>query len=457
MSADITATRPEALSKRPVDATDLSHRDLRSDEFWRRIPAYADLDADQFQDHRFQARHSVASLRRLKEIISPLVTPGFLQDVEQGMRRSTMSLRLTPYLVSLIDWSDPYDDPLRIQFIPVASRTMPDHPEVTVDALDEQLDSPVPGLTHRYLDRALFLALDTCPVYCRFCTRSYAVGLDTEGMAKVHLSGRRKRWEQAFEYIASRPELEDVVVSGGDVSNLKGEHVEQIGTRLLAIGHVRRIRFATKGPAVMPQKLVSDEDWLGALLKVVAEGRRMHKQVALHTHFNHPDEITAITRVGLDRLMENGVTVRNQTVLQRGVNDNAATMHLLVRRLGYLNVQPYYVFVHDMVPGVEELRTSLAAAIELEKQVRGLTSGFNTPAFVVDTPGGGGKRDVHSYQHYDHEHGISVFISPAVKPGSRFLYFDPLHSLGERARRRWEDAEARAGLVEEARGGALES
>jgi lysine 2,3-aminomutase len=176
--------------------------------------------------------------------------------------------------------------------------------------------------------------------------------------------------------------------------------------------------------------------------------------VMLHTHFNHPREIVDITRLALDRLAEHGMAVRNQTVLQRGVNDRPEVLHLLVRRLGYVNVQPYYVFVHDLVPGVEDLRTSVAVAAALEKQVRGLTSGYNTPTFVVDTPGGGGKRDVHSYEHYDRESGISVYISPTVKPGEQFVFFDPLHSLGDAARERWGHPRQRAEMLEAARSAA---
>lgn len=438
----VTTLAPPAL-KPPVDPQLLVHKELRQDEFWRGIPAYAELNAEEFNDHRFQSRNSITSLRKLQDVIGNLVPDSFYRDVELGLRRSTMSLRISPYVLSLIDWKAPYTDPLRLQFLPVASRLLPDHPQVTLDALSEQADSPVPGLTHRYFDRALFLVLDTCPVYCRFCTRSYAVGLDTEGVDKVHFGATLERWEQVFAYIASRPELEDLVVSGGDLANLKAEHLELIGMRLLDIDHVRRIRFASKGPAIMPQKLVTDDAWVGALVRVVERGRRLHKEVVLHTHFNHPNEITAISKVGLDRLMERGVTVRNQTVLQRGVNDRVETMRLLVRRLSYINVQPYYVFVHDLVPGVEDLRTSLGTALALEKEVRGLTAGYNTPTFVVDTPGGGGKRDAHSYEHYDRENGISVFTSPAVKPGVSFLYFDPLHSLSAPARARWHDPDER--------------
>ena len=144
------------------------------------------------------------------------------------------------------------------------------------------------------------------------------------------------------------------------------------------------------------------------------------------------------------------MVVRNQTVLQRGVNDDVETMRLLVRRLGYINVQPYYVFVHDMVQGVEDLRTTLDAAIVLEKQVRGSTSGFNTPTFVLDTMGGGGKRNVHSYEHYDRANGIAVFASPAVRPGELFYYLDPIDALDAAAAHRWEDPEQRREMLDAA-------
>ena len=425
---------------------DTSHRDLRDDEYWRVIPAYADLRADEFHEHRFQSRNSVTSLKKLREVLGSLVSEAFYRDVEQGLLRSPMSLRISPYLMSLIDWSEPAEDPLRIQFLPMGSRMRPDHPELALDSLHEQEDSPVPGLTHRYADRALFLTLDTCPVYCRFCTRSYAVGLDTEDVEKVHFGAVVQRWEQVFAYIASRPELEDIVISGGDVANLKAEHIEYIGTRLLSIDHVRRMRYATKAPAIMPQKLVTDREWVDALARVVEAGRKLHKEVALHTHFNHPHEITAISGRALDELMERGICVRNQTVLQRGVNDDVDTMQHLVRQLSYLNVHPYYTFVHDMVRGVEELRTTLAAAISLEKAVRGQTAGFNTPAFVLDTMGGGGKRDVHSYEHYDRQTGIAVFTSPAVRPGEFFFYYDPLDALDPLIVQRWSDPAERAAM-----------
>jgi lysine 2,3-aminomutase len=436
-----------SVIKPPVDANLLRHSDLRQDEFWRKIPAYANLSAQEFHDHRFQSRNSVTSLAKLQHVIGNLADSTFYQDVALGMQRSTMSLRVSPYILSLIDWENPLDDPLRIQFVPVASRLQPDHPELTLDSLNEQVDSPVPGLTHRYFDRALFLALDTCPVYCRFCTRSYAVGMDTEDVEKMHFGVNTERWDQIFAYIASRPELEDIVISGGDMFNLRAEHIEHIGSTLLAMDNIRRMRFATKGPAIMPQKLLTDKAWFEALAQVVEQGRKMHKDVVLHTHFNHPNEITDITRQALNLCKERGMVVRNQSVLQRGVNDDAETMRLLVRRLGYINVQPYYVFLHDMVKGVEDLRTTLGTAIDLEKQVRGATSGFNTPTFVLDTMGGGGKRNVHSYEHYDRQNGIAVFTSPAVKPGEFFFYLDPLYELDSAAAQRWGEVDKRRDML----------
>jgi len=429
---------------------DDSHRDLRDDEFWRQVPAYAELTADEFHDHRFQSRNCVTSAGKLRSVLGGRVSESFTADVEAGVQRSTMSLRVSPYLLSLIDWENPETDPIRTQFLPLASRLKPDHPELHFDSLDEQANSPVPGLIHRYHDRALLLALDTCPVYCRFCTRSYSVGLDTDGVEKVHFAATLERWERAFDYIRHHREIEDVVVSGGDMYNLKAEQVALLGRTLLDIDHVRRFRYATKGPAVMPQKLVTDGDWVEAVASVAEEGRRRHKQVSLHTHFNHPAEITAITRQGPDRLMQRGVIVRNQAVLQRGVNDDVHTMLALVRRLSHMNVQPYYVFLHDMVRGVEELRTTLQTAIDLEKQVRGATAGFNIPAFILDTMGGGGKRHVHSHENYDRDTGIGVFSSPVVRPGRRFFYFDPIHELSPEVQDRWSDADERAAMIQAA-------
>lgn len=437
LALQVLQNEPVVAKKPPVDPSTLEHKQLKDGPFWQRIPAYKEVDEKTFLDHTWQAKNTITNVQKLLKALEGLVTPAFVADAEEGFKRAPMSVRVSPYLLSLIDWSNPYNDPLRIQFVPVQSRLLPDHPKLNLDSLHEQADAPVPGLTHRYPDKALFLPLDTCPVYCRFCTRSYAVGVDTEEVEKVNLKVSEERWQRAYQYIRSRPELEDIVISGGDAYQLRATQLEEIGEALLAMPNVRRMRFATKGPAVMPMKLITDDPWLDALTRIVEKGRKLHKEVVLHTHFNHPNEITEITRVALNRLMERGIFTRNQSVLQRRVNDTPDVMGLLVKRLGHVNVHPYYVYVHDLVKGVEDLRTTLDTALYLEKHVRGTTAGFNTPVFVVDAPGGGGKRDAHSFEYYDRESGISVFSAPSVKRGEFFTYFDPLDQLSESARRRW--------------------
>ena len=446
---DPSPDAPLTHLKPRVDPTALHHTELLDGPFWQRIPAYRTVDEGTFLDHAWQAKNSITNPQKLLAAVQDLVPQSFIDDVAEGFSRAPMSIRVSPYLLSLIDWERPHEDPLRRQFVPLASKLLPDHPKLTLDSLHEQADAPVPGLTHRYPDKALFLALDTCPVYCRFCTRSYAVGVDTDFVDKVSLKATEDRWQRAFQYMRERPELEDIVVSGGDSYQLKARQITLIGDALLGMPNIRRIRFATKGPAVMPMKLITDDEWLDALTRIVEEGRRRHKEVVLHTHFNHPNEITAITKRALDRVFERGIIVRNQSVLQRGVNDGVATMQLLVKRLGHCQVHPYYVYVHDLVKGVEDLRTTLQTALDIEKAVRGVTAGFHTPTFVVDAPGGGGKRVAHSFEHYDRDTGISVFTAPSVKPGF-FLYYDPIDTLPAEAQARWKSPAEQDRMIEAA-------
>jgi lysine 2,3-aminomutase len=449
-----------SCSEAPSPAGELpAHRQFERGAFWRHVSAYREVSEETFLDPAWQARHTVTRVDRLRATLEGRVPERFFEDVAGGLRRSPMGLRVTPYVLSLVNWDEPYSDPIRRQFIPLGSQLLPDHPLLGLDSLAERADSAAPGLTHRYPDRALFLALNTCPVYCRFCTRSYAVGADTAEVSKVRFPPDPARWSEALRFIRDCQEIEDVVVSGGDVYHLRAAQLQELGDALLDIEHVRRVRFATKGPAVMPQKILRDRAWTDALCRLVDLGRARHREVAVHTHFNHPREATGITQDALDLLFERGVPVRNQCVLLRGVNDTPAVLELLCRKLSVLNVQPYYVFQHDQVRGVEDLRTALETARTLEKQIRGTTAGFRTPAFMVDVSGGGGKRDVHSFEHYDRETGISVFTSPGVKPGRSFFHFDPLDLLPEDGRRRWADpanhAEMLAQAMERARQGGL--
>jgi lysine 2,3-aminomutase len=433
-----------------VGTDELKHREFKQGAFWEKIPAFRGVSAEEFRDVKFQNKHTVRKVSQLEELTKGLVDTKFLDEVKKGMQRAPMNLSISPYILSLINWEDPWNDPLRIQFIPIASGFKPDHPMLTLDSLGEQNDSPVDGLVHRYFDKVLFLPLDVCPVYCRFCTRSYAIGGNTESVDKLRFKNAPGKWKKAFAYIASRPEIEDVVISGGDAYMLVPDRLRTIGEILLEIPHVRRMRFASKGPAVMPMKILSDKAWTEALIDIVNLGREKGKEVVLHTHFNSANEITGITREAMLHLFQEGVTVRNQSVLIKGVNDTPERMIELIRKLSYMNVQPYYVYQHDMVPGTEDMRTSVGQTVALEKTVRGVTAGFNTPLFVTDAPGGGGKRDVHSYDYYDEVTGISIYRSPSVDDSKLYLYFDPLDTLPPQGQKLWEDESLHDDLIQNA-------
>jgi lysine 2,3-aminomutase len=430
------------------------HRRLRDGEWWRTIPAWKDVDAQTFHDHRWQLSNTVTQAAQLGDLLGERAKPVFVADLDGALARATMAMRVTPYSLSLVDWDDPFDDPIRRQFIPLQSEHEADHPMSRMDALAEQKDAVVPGLTHRYPDKVLLLCLDVCPTLCRCCTRSYSVGADTEQVSKCHLRVDPKRWEKAFRYLRQATQVEDVVVSGGDVGLLSGAHLRLIGDALLEMPHIRRIRFATRAPAVLPQKLLSDRDWSDALGDIAARGRKRGKHICVHTHFDHPDEITETTRQACDSLFQRGIAMRNQSVLLAGVNDDLETMITLIRRLAWINVEPYYVYLHDVVPGDDALRTSLAVAVELEKKLRGQTAGFMTPTFVCDALGGGGKRELHSYEHYDQQTGIAVYRSPVVDPDRPFFSFDPLRTLPANMRWAWRSKAMRQSMVAQAVAGA---
>ena len=430
-----------------VDKKSLEWRNLRRDLFWQAIPGWKDVDYEEFISTKWQERNAITNPKKLIKAVQDIASPEFIADVEKGFSAAPMAVRISPYLLGLIDWENPYSDPIRRQFLPLGSQLEPDHPMLTLDSLHEQADAPVEGLTHRYPDKVLFLALDTCPVYCRFCTRSYAVGLDTDTVEKVSLKASTDRWDKALNYIREREEVEDVVVSGGDMYRLKADQVRELGNALLDIPHIRRFRFATKGLAIQPMKILTDTDWTDAVTEVVERGRKMHKEVVIHTHFNTPNEVTGISQDAMNLLFERGITVRNQTVLQAGVNDTPELMGDLIKKLSYINVHPYYVYVHDLVQGTEDLRTTVQTSIDIEKEVRGTTAGFNIPLFIVDTMGGGGKRDIHSFEHYNRETGVSVYRAPAVKRDQFFTYLDPLRTLPENVRKDWADPAKREQML----------
>jgi lysine 2,3-aminomutase len=246
--------------------------------------------------------------------------------------------------------------------------------ELVWDPLDEEGDSPVTGIVHRYPDRCLFLVTSYCPLYCRYCTRKRK-WVDEDGT-----TGQR-RIEKMIEYVAAHPEIRDVIVSGGDPLSLSLTYLEKILSGLRAIPHVEIIRFGSRVPVFLPQRI--DAEMTTMLEK--------YHPIWINTHFNHPNEITPESAAACDRLLRAGIPVNNQAVLLRGVNDCAYTMRDLVQGLMKIRVRPYYLYLCDQVMGAEHFRTSIGEGIEIIEFLRGHTSGLAVPQFVMDAPGGGGK------------------------------------------------------------------
>ncbi|KAI8944962.1 L-lysine-aminomutase [Xylaria longipes] len=420
--------------------------DIEEPEFWHQVPAYRGTSRDEFFSWRWNTKNVVERKEKLFEFLETVVPEEipravgeagmqtrdeFLGDIAGGMKLSAMSVRLMPYVICMINWTDPANCPIFRQFVPVRSIMIKDHHYAKLDPLHEKLTMPVDGVVHRYPDKALFLPTSVCPVYCTFCTRSYGVGANTDLIVKDSFKLTIPRLEKAFAYIESQDGLKDIVVSGGDAYYIPHDILEWIGDTFIKMKNIERFRIASKGLAVSPGRFLDvGDDWVGALLRISDKAKRAGKHFALHTHFNHPNEISWITEKASLKLSQAGVTVRNQTVLLRGVNDNVATMSSLIKKLAKMIIQPYYVYQCDMVPKVEHLRTPLQTSLDLESELRGSVAGFNMPNFVVDLPEGGGKRLACSFDSYDRDTGVSTFRSPILtnkgKAGKIYKYYDPL-------------------------------
>ena len=394
--------------------------------FWDNIPAYANLSAEAFLDPTWQLRHSIRSPQALLELIANQVDSAFQYEVSAALQNNPMALRLTPYVVSLINWNNPWHDPIRRQFIPISREYEPDHPSASRDILNEQGDSPLDGIVRRYKNRVLFLTATTCPVYCRFCTRSYLVGPPTATMPKSPPNRGRTAWTAALEWIKEHREINDVILSGGDCYNLSSEQLKFICDGLIAIPHISTIRLATKGLCVLPSRIIELSEWTQTFIGLAERARNAFKALVIHTHFNHPSEITWVTTRAAKVLFRAGITVRNQTVLLRGINDEAAVLSGLITALSSIQIHPYYIFIPDIVKDSEWFRLPLSAALSLQRELIGLTSGFNTPRFVIDLPGGGGKRPIDAFVSYDPISGISVYSSMPGAPERQYRYYDPV-------------------------------
>ena len=331
--------------------------------FWHDVP-----DQD-WNDWHWQLKHRITNVEQLQKFL-PTLTPEELAGAK--LANSKLALAITPYFFNLIDPADE-NCPIRLQVVPKEAETQTAPWEMS-DPCGEDSHSPVPGLVHRYPDRVLFLVTDRCASYCRYCTRSRLVS---------NASGYdfHPQFDKQIAYIAAHPEIRDVLLSGGDPLLFSDEKLEFLLTKLRAIPHVEFLRIGTRIPIFLPQRITPE---LCAMLK------QFHP-LFLSVHTNHPRELTTEVRAALGRLADAGIPLGNQSVLLKNVNDDVTVMKALVQKLLMCRVKPYYLYQCDLISGSAHLRASVAKGLEIMEQLRGHTTGYGVPQYVIDAPGGGGK------------------------------------------------------------------
>lgn len=337
----------------------------------RRKEFFPEVTDEQWNDWKWQVKNRIETLDQLKKYIE------LTKEEEDGIRESLKTLRMaiTPYYLSLIDKNNPHC-PIRKQSVPSALELHKSAADLE-DPLHEDSDSPVPGLTHRYPDRVLFLITDQCSMYCRHCTRRRFAG-------QHDCASPTERIDRCIDYIAKTPQVRDVLLSGGDALLVSDDRLEYIISKLRAIPHVEIIRIGSRTPVVLPQRITPE---LVNMLK-------KYHPIWLNTHFNHPNEVTEESKAACARLADAGIPLGNQTVLLRGINDCTYVMKKLMHELVKMRVRPYYIYQCDLSMGIEHFRTPVSKGIEIIEGLRGHTSGYAVPTFVVDAPGGGGKTPV---------------------------------------------------------------
>lgn len=333
----------------------------------QRAAIWTDIPDEKWNSWRWQLNHRLSTLEQLRQILR--LTP----EEEEGIAaQHRFRLDITPYFASLMDPDDP-SCPIRRQVIPT-SRELKGFEAAMVDSLNEEAHSPVPGLVHRYPDRVLMLVTTQCATYCRYCTRSRIVGDPAAQFSRADHDAQ-------IAYIASTPTVRDVLISGGDPLILPQHVLEDLLRRLRAIPHVEVLRIGTRVPVFLPQRI--DDDLVRML--------RQYHPLWMNIHVNHPRELTPEVREACARLADAGIPLGCQSVLLAGVNDCPHVMKQLVHELVKARVRPYYLYQCDLVPGAGHFRTPVARGIEIIEALRGHTSGFAVPTYVIDAPGGGGK------------------------------------------------------------------
>ena len=344
----------------------LPEKDFRSfaPGFW----AGKNIPAGDWNSAAWQLRNRITTLAQLEEHLT-------LSEEERAgvlLSGNKLAMAITPHYFNLIDAHDP-ECPIRRQVIPRIEETW-DDPDEMSDPCGEDSHMPVPGLVHRYPDRVLFLVTDRCASYCRYCTRSRVVS----GVGEQEL---HTEFEAAFRYLEKHTEVRDVLLSGGDPLLFSDAKLDALLSRLRSIKHIEFIRIGSRVPIFVPQRITPE------LCRMLQK----HHPLWMSIHTNHPRELTTEVRDALAMLANHGVPLGNQSVLLRGVNDNADVMKSLVHKLLMCRVRPYYLYQCDLIQGSSHLRTSVMEGIEIIEQLRGHTTGYAIPQFVIDGPGGGGK------------------------------------------------------------------
>ncbi|CCU77858.1 MULTISPECIES: lysine 2,3-aminomutase [Halanaerobium] len=330
-----------------------------------------DCTEEEWNDWKWQVKNRVTDVEKLSEIIN--LEKEEKEEIKEVLDKFRMGI--TPYYASLMDKEDP-NCPVRKQAVPTIKETYLSNSDME-DPLDEDADSPVDGLTHRYPDRVLFLITDQCSMYCRHCTRRRFAGQNDSGVPL-------DRIDKCIEYIRNTPEVRDVLLSGGDCLLISDDKLEYIIKELTQISHVEVVRLGSRTPVVMPQRITD---------KLVNMLKKYHP-IWLNTHFNHPKEITKEAVEACAKLADAGIPLGNQSVLMRGINDCPNIMLELVQKLVQIRVRPYYIYQCDLSMGIEHFRTKVSKGLEIMESLRGHTSGYAVPTYVVDAPGGGGKTPV---------------------------------------------------------------
>ena len=329
---------------------------------------WREVSEKEWNDWRWQLRHRITTLEQLKEIID--LTAEEIEGIKNSKGR--LALAVTPYFASLMDSANP-NCPIRRQAIPRIEECHLSKNDM-VDPCGEDKDSPVPGLVHRYPDRVLLLVTDQCAVYCRYCTRRRLVGSNERSITQGN-------FEEVLKYLRSHRKVRDVLLSGGDPLLLENERLEEILSRLRALPHIELLRIGTRVPVTLPQRIT------GGLVRML---KRYHP-LMISIHFTHPKEITEAVKRACNELADAGIPLGSQTVLLKGINDKPYIMKKLVQELLRIRVRPYYIYQCDLAMGTEHFRTSVATGIQIIEKLRGHTTGYAIPTYVVDAPGGGGK------------------------------------------------------------------